>query len=316
MSNAVNPFAYSDDNKRYHTYNYYLRGRFGRKVSKVSLDLGLSCPNRDGTKGVGGCIFCSGARSGEFGGDPCESIESQFESVKSVIDGKWSGCLYIAYFQAGTNTYADCGFLKENFERALALPNVVGLSVATRCDCIDEQKADMLAYLSKRTYLVVELGLQTVHDDTALAINRCHTFGDFMKGYELLADRGINVCVHLIDGLPGEDRAMRQESARVVGTLSPHAVKLHLLHVLKGTKLAQIYQSGGYVPLDMEEYVNIVCDQLEVLPSKTVIERITGDGAKSELLAPMWSTNKFAVMNSIDKEMARRDSFQGKEYKV
>ncbi len=316
MSKKLSPFVYSDDNKRYHTYNYYLRGRFGRKVSKISLNLGLSCPNRDGTKGRGGCIFCSGARSGEFGGDPCESIESQFESVKNVLRGKWSDSLYIAYFQAGTNTYADCGFLKENFERALALPNVVGLSVATRCDCIDEQKADMLAYLSKRTYLVVELGLQTVHDDTALAINRCHTFGDFMKGYELLASRGINVCVHLIDGLPGEDRTMMQESARVVASLSPHAVKLHLLHVLKGTKLAQMYESGRYTPLGMEEYVSIVCDQMELLPPETVIERITGDGAKSELLAPMWSTNKFAVMNAIDKEMARRDSFQGKKYKV
>ncbi len=315
MSKVKNTFPYSDDNKRYHTYNYYLRGRFGRKVSKVSLDLGLSCPNRDGTKGTGGCIFCSAARSGEFGGDPCQSIESQFESVKSVLGGKWSGCLYIAYFQAGTNTYADCDFLKENFERALKLPGVVGLSVATRCDCIDGQKADMLAYLSEKTYLVVELGLQTVHDDTASLINRCHTFGDFMKGYELLASRGINVCVHLIDGLPGEDREKMKENARVVASLSPHAVKLHLLHVLKGTALAQMYESGRYEPLSMEEYVNIVCDQLELLPPETVIERITGDGAKSELLAPMWSTNKFAVMNAIDKEMARRGSWQGKKYK-
>lgn len=307
-----NPFAYSHDNKRYHTYNHYLRGRFGKKVSKISLNLGLSCPNRDGAKGIGGCIFCSRSLSGDFGGDPSQSIERQFEDIRLKMRGKWQESLYIAYFQAGTNTYADTAFLKKMFEKALTLDNVVGLSIATRADCIDEQKADMLAELSEKTYLVVELGLQTIHDSTARLINRCHTYRDFLQGYELLTKRGINVCIHLINGLPHEDRDMMFSTAREVGLLRPHAVKLHLLHVLKGTPLADMFLSGEYQPMEMDEYIDIVCGQLELFPPETVIERVTGDGAKADLLAPLWSLKKFCVMNGIDKELGRRNSFQGR----
>lgn len=308
----INPFELSDDNKRYQTYNYYLRRRFGKKVFKVSLNLGLGCPNRDGTKGFGGCIYCSEKLSGDFAGDPCDSIEQQYEAVRASMENKWQGGCCIAYFQAGTNTYADCGFLEDAFERALRLDGVVGLSIATRADCLDAQKADMLSRLAKKTYLVVELGLQTVFDETAAVINRCHSYEDFIRGYSLLADRGINICVHLIDGLPGETGDMMIRSARQVGLLHPHAVKLHLLHVLKGTKLYEMYKRGEVRPLELDEYVDIICRQLEVLPKETIIERITGDGRAESLAAPLWSLKKFCVMNEIDKEMFRRKTFQGR----
>ena len=306
-----NPFPYSDDNKRYLTYSAYLRRRFGEKVFKVPLNLGLSCPNRDGTKGIGGCIFCSGSLSGEFAGDPCKDLEKQFDEVRAVLHRKWQKALYIPYFQAGTNTYADSGFLRPIFERAAAFNGAVGLSVATRADCIDEGKADMLAEISKKTYLTVELGLQSVHDKTALLCNRCHTYEDFKKGFGLLTERGINVCVHIINGLPGEDREMMLETAKTVGAIHPHAVKIHLLHILKDTPLADMYERGEFRAMEQEEYVGLVCDQLEVIPQDVIIQRVTGDGARDELIAPLWSLRKISVMNDIDKELYRRKSCQG-----
>lgn len=307
-----NPFKYSSDNKRYRTFNHYLRERFGKKVFKVSLNLGLSCPNRDGSKGVGGCIYCSEKLSGDFGGNPCDTLEEQFCTVRDAMEKKWPGGSYIPYFQAGTNTYADTKFLKRAYEKALSFENVVGLSVATRADCITEQTADLLFDISKRTYLVVELGLQTMHDKTAKLINRCHDYEEFLKGYKLLRGRGINVCIHLIDGLPGETKEMMLETAKSVASLRPHAVKLHLLHIIEGTALHRLYEKGGVRPLELSEYVDIVCSQLELFPAETVIERVTGDGAADTLVAPLWSLKKLCVMNEIDKEMGRRNSYQGR----
>lgn len=306
-----NPFPFSCDNKRYRTYSHYLKDRFGKKVFKVSLNLGLSCPNRDGTKGRGGCIYCSDKLSGDFGGNPRDSLTKQFCEVRSAMEKKWQDSSCIPYFQAGTNTYADIEFLREAYETALSFDNCVGLAVATRADCITEEIADLLCGISKRTYLVVELGLQTIHDSTAALINRCHSFEDFLQGYRLLSDRGINVCIHLIDGLPDETKQMMVETARVVGRLYPHAVKLHLLHIIKGTRLCDMYESGGVTPLTLSEYVDIVCDQLELFPQETVIERVTGDGARDTLVAPLWSLKKLCVMNEIDKELGRRNSYQG-----
>ena len=308
---ADNPFEFSDDNKRYHTYNYYLRRRFGRKVMKIPLNVDLGCPNRDGTKGMGGCKFCSAYLSGEFAGDPCDDIRTQFESVKKKMNEKWADGLYIPYFQAGSNTYAPVEKLREMYETALSVENCAGLSIATRADCIDEQKAALLGELAQRTYLTVELGLQTVHDKTALAMNRCHTFADFLKGYDLLRKNGVNVCVHIIDGLPGETREMMLETARELSKLELHSIKIHLLHVLKNTELAKMYERGEFQTLEMQEYVDIVCDQIELLPKELIIQRVTGDGAKDELIAPLWSLKKFCVMNEIDKELGRRDSYQG-----
>lgn len=308
-------FPYSEDNKRYHSYSYYLKKRFGRKVYKVPLNIDLGCPNRDGSKGVGGCAFCSAKLSGNFAGDPGESIEAQFAAVRKVMEQKWADGLCIPYFQAGSNTYADTDTLRRMFETALKLENAVGLSIATRADCIDEEKAEMLGEIAKRTYLTVELGLQTVYDETAIAMNRCHTYGDFLHGYELLRTQGVNVCVHLINGLPKETHDMMRESARRIGELDIHAVKLHLLHILKGTPLAEQYEQGKFKAMEREEYVSVICDQLELLPPRIVIERLTGDGDRNELIAPLWSRDKRRVLNGIDMEMARRGTFQGSALK-
>lgn len=307
-----NPFPYSDDNKRYHTYNYYLRHKFGTKVFKIPLNIDLGCPNRDGTKGVGGCVFCSAKMSGDFAGDPHEDILTQYREIREKMSKKWSKGLCIPYFQAGSNTYADVETLRKMFYTALSFENTAGLSIATRADCINEEKADLLGELAEKTFLTVELGLQTIHDETALKMNRCHTFADFLKGYEMLRKRNVNVCAHIIDGLPGEDRDMMLETAKTLGQLDIQSIKIHLLHVLKGTVLAQMYERGEFRTLDMDEYVNIVCDQLELLPAEIVIQRVTGDGAKDDLVAPLWSLKKFCVMNEIDKEMGRRNSWQGK----
>ena len=305
-----NPFPYSDDNKRYHTYNYYLRHRFGKKVFKVPLNVDLGCPNRDGTKGIGGCAFCSAKLSGDFAGDPRDDIRTQFEEISAKMRTKWEDGLCIPYFQAGSNTYADIETLKAMYETALTLPNCAGLSIATRADCIDREKAKLLGEIAKRTYLTVELGLQTVHDETALRMNRCHTYADFLEGYRLLREKNVNVCVHLINGLPGETHEMMLETARTISELDIHAVKIHLLHILRGTKLGGLYEKGELTPMTQEDYVKVVCDQLEVLPPQFIIERVTGDGARSELLAPLWSLKKFSVMNDIDKELGRRNTCQ------
>lgn len=310
-SKFENPFKYSDDNKRYHTYNYYLKHRFGKKVFKVPLNVDLGCPNRDGTKGVGGCKFCSAKLSGDFAGDPGDDIITQFYQMTEKMSNKWKNGLFIPYFQAGSNTYGDIETLREMYYTALNLENTVGLSVATRADCIDEEKAEILGELAKKTYLTVELGLQTVHDKTALAMNRCHTFEDFMKGYELLRRNNVNVCVHIINGLPGESREMMLETARVLSGLDIHSIKIHLLHIIKGTQLAEMYKLGEFAAMEKEDYVNTVCDQIELLPETVTIARVTGDGAKADLIAPLWSLNKKSVMNAIDKELGRRNSYQG-----
>ena len=307
----MNRFEFSDDNKRYHTYNYYLKHRFGQKVFKVPLNVDLGCPNRDGTKGVGGCIFCSAKMSGDFAGNPWDDIETQFNQIRAKMHNKWQEGLYIPYFQAGSNTYSDVETLKRMYETALSFENVVGLSIATRADCITEEIAALLQDISKRTYLTVELGLQSVHDETARLCNRCHSYEDFLKGFEMLKSRGINVCVHIINGLPFESREMMIETAETVGRLGIHSIKIHLLHILKGTRLGEMYENGEFEALEMEDYVDIVCEQLERLPEDVIIQRVTGDGAKDDLIAPLWSLKKFCVMNEIDKKMARENLCQG-----
>lgn len=307
----MNDFIYSDDNKRYHTWNYHLRHKFGCKVMKIALNAGFTCPNIDGKKGYGGCIYCSESGSGDFAGNPADSIMQQFEDVRLRMHKKWQDGKYMPYFQAHTNTYAPASVLRERFEGVLRQPNVVGISIATRADCLDEDVVEYLCELKERTYLVVELGLQSVFDETGVKINRCHTYSEFLEGYNKLKAHGINICIHLIDGLPGETADMMIESARRVGELKPHCVKLHLLHILKGTVLAKQYEAGDITPLTKDEYVDIIVRQLEVIPQEIVIQRLTGDGARDALLAPMWSLKKFEVLNAIDKLMAERDTYQG-----
>jgi len=307
-------FIYSDDNKRYYTHNFYLRHKYGKKVFKVPINLNLTCPNRDGAKGVGGCTFCSGMLSGDFAGNPKESIKSQFDDVRQTLHKKWPDALYIPYFQAGSNTYGDIGFLREAFFSAAKFENAVGVNVATRADCISDECADMLLELSKVTNLEVELGLQTSSDVTAKRINRCHTFDEFLKGYDKLKSRDIDICIHIINGLPGESREDMLKTAETVAKLYPHGVKIHLLHVIKGTKICEEFLNGEFLEMTLLEYTETVCDQLEILPEDVVIERITGDGKKETLVSPLWSLKKFCVMNEIDKTMAKRNTFQGAKY--
>lgn len=307
-------FKYSDTNKRYHTQSYYLKHRFGCKVIKISLNGGFTCPNIDGTKGRGGCTYCSASGSGDFGGDPSKPLREQFAAVRGTLMRKWSSAKYIPYFQANTNTYAPLEKLRTLYEEALSFDDVVGLAISTRPDCISEDTAEYLGELSKRTYLTVELGLQTCHDDTAALINRCHTYEDFLRGYELLQKYNVNVCVHIINGLPYETHHMMLETVQRLAGLDIHSIKIHLLHIIKGTKMAQLYESGAFDAMTFEDYVNTVCDQLELLPPEVIIQRVTGDGDRDTLLAPRWSLDKKRVMNGIDMELARRDTFQGAKY--
>lgn len=315
----ISGFKYSDSNKRYHTQNYYFKQRFGCKVIKVSLNGGFTCPNIDGTKGTGGCTYCSAKGSGDFGGDPVKPLCEQYDDVRRLFNRKWKNdkkdnVLYIPYFQANTNTYAPLERLKDLYEEALSFEGAVGLAVSTRPDCITDETADYLAELSKRTYLTAELGLQTIHDVTAERINRCHTYADFLDGYEKLHSRGINVCVHIINGLPGETHHMMIETAKAVSKLDIHSIKIHLLHIIKGTVIAEQYENGEFDAMTFDDYINTVCDQIELLPPEVIIQRVTGDGDRETLIAPRWSLDKKSVMNGIDKEMARRNTVQGAKF--
>ena len=308
-----NPFPHSDTNKRYHTYTYYLKKRFGTKCVKLPIDAGLTCPNIDGKCATGGCIYCSGRGSGDFASDALLSVSEQIRKQKALLSQKWDTSRCIAYFQAHTNTYAPLSVLKPLYEEALAQDGVVGINIATRADCLEDEVVDYLAELAERTVLTLELGLQSVHDRTAVLINRGHSFADFCRGYERLrkASPKIRIGVHLILGLPGESDADMLESVRRVAEMRPDEVKLHLLHVLRGTELARIYEEGNYQPLERERYVRLVADALELLPPETVIGRLTGDGRAEDLLAPRWSRDKKSVLNDIDKLLYERDSFQG-----
>jgi len=298
--------------KRYHTFNEQLRERFGGKIVKVSLDAGFTCPNRDGTLGIGGCVYCSERGSGDFAGDQRLSIPEQFIQVKERMNKKWPNAQYIAYFQAYTNTYAPVKRLREVYEEALAEENVVGLSISTRPDCLPDEVLDYLEELNQRTYLWVELGLQSSHDRTMEWIGRGHDYAQFLKGLEQLRSRGIQVCAHIILGLPGETKAEMIETAQAVAKLPLEGIKIHLLHVLRGTPLAKIYEQEPFDLITKEAYVSLVVDILEILPPDMGIHRLTGDGPPEDLIGPLWSRKKWEVLNAIDAELERRDSWQGK----
>ena len=301
------------DGKRYYSLDSYFKNRYGSKVFKVSLNAGFTCPNIDGTKGFGGCTYCSSAGSGDFAGDPSESLERQFQSIVEVMHRKWKNVsLYMPYFQAHTNTYAPVARLKQVFEPFIGKEGVVGLDIATRSDALNDEVLEYLSSINKRTDLIVELGLQTVFDETGKRINRCMTYEEYLKGYMALKERGIKVCVHLINGLPGETPEMMLESAKQTAKLLPDFVKLHLLHVIKGTRLALEYERDEFETLLMETYIDIIIKQLEVFSPETVIARLTGDGKRSELEAPLWSLKKFEVLNAINHEMEIRNTFQGR----
>ncbi|HIX81243.1 MAG TPA: TIGR01212 family radical SAM protein [Candidatus Erysipelatoclostridium merdavium] len=307
----MNQFKYSNDNKRYHTFNYYLKNKYHCKVAKVGLNAGFTCPNRDGSKGVGGCIFCSDSGSGDFAGNVHDSLQTQFNQVSQILSNKWPGCKYIAYFQANTNTYGPVEKIKKCVEPFINKKDVVAISIATRPDCLNDDVLEYLKDVNSRCDLWVELGLQTIHDRTGLIINRCHSYQDFLDGLNKLRVLNINVCVHIINGLPYETPEMMLETAKTVGQLDIQAIKIHMLYIIENTKLHQLYLKKPFKILDREEYIKLVVEQLAYLPENIVIERLTGDGKIDDLIAPLWSVKKVTILNDIDKMMVAKDYYQG-----
>lgn len=309
----TNPFPFSDSNKRYHTFDYYLRRRYGGKCAVIPLDAGFTCPNVDGTKGTGGCIYCSERGSGDFAPPPDLPIVEQYGAGIAKISEKWSCVGFIPYLQAHSNTYAPPVLLAPLYELLPTLPGAVAVHIATRPDCLDSKIARLLRTLSNKIDLTVELGLQTISDKTAQRINRCHTFEEFRAGYELLRAEvpRARVCVHLIDGLPGEGRDEMLSSAKTVGQMGIDEVKIHLLHVLAGTPLAATFSRGEYTPMKESDYVAVVAEQLTLLPPSCVIGRLTGDGVPDQLIAPGWSRKKLAVLDAIDRLLYEKGWTQG-----
>ena len=305
-------FKYSNTNKRYYTLDYFYKQKFHCKIAKISLNAGFTCPNKDGTKGVGGCIYCSKLGSGDYAGSPKKSLTEQFNEIKTIMDRKWKDTKYIGYFQANSNTYAPVNVLRKKYEEILQIDGVVGLNIATRSDCITEECLDYLEELNQRTFLNIELGLQTIHEKTNLLINRKETLQEFETAVNKLRAKKINVIVHVINGLPYETKEDMLKTIRYVNKLDIQGIKIHMLHVIKDTKLAEMYAQEKFHILTREEYVDIVCDELELLREDIVIHRITGDPNPDELIEPKWLIKKFGVLNEIDKEMARRNSYQGK----
>ena len=307
----MNNFKYSNTNKRYHTLDYYYKNKFNKKIFKVSLNAGFSCPNIDGTKGTGGCIYCSKSGSGEFGGNKEDTLNKQFNTIKQLMLKKWPEAKYIAYFQARTNTYAPVEKLKKIYEEVLTYKDVVGINIATRPDCISNECLDYLEELNKKTYLTIELGLQSIKEETTILINRCHTLKCFENMVKKLRKRNIDVVVHIINGLPGETKEDMINTIKYLNTLDIQGIKIHMLSISKNTRLEKYFEESPFHVLTKEEYIDIVINQLEYLRPEIVIHRITGDPDPKELIEPKWLIKKFCVLNDIDKEMVKRDTYQG-----
>ena len=287
---------------RYTSLNSYLKERFGCKVYKLAVDGGFTCPNRDGTLGTGGCIFCSNGGSGEFAGDRRLSITRQLDEGKKLVSSKIKNGKYIAYFQAFTNTYAPAGVLREKYLEAIERPDIVALSIATRPDCLGDGVLEVIDEMNKIKPVFVELGLQSIHEKTAQYINRGYTLEVYDSAVEKLHKIGVNVVTHLIIGLPCETRDDILESVRYVCRVTD-GIKLQLLHVIEGTRLAEEYRAGRVKTLSLDEYADIIKDCVEIIPEHIVIHRLTGDGAKKDLIAPLWSADKKRVLNTINKKL-------------
>ncbi|MFB8591341.1 TIGR01212 family radical SAM protein [Enterococcus casseliflavus] len=311
----MNPFPYAEDkNKRYHSWNFALRQEFGEKIFKVPIDAGFDCPNRDGTVAKGGCTFCSVSGSGDMIVAPEAPLPEQFEKEIAMMHKKWPQVdKYIVYFQNFTNTHAPVAVIRERFEQVLTLPGVVGISIGTRPDCLPEDVVDYLAELNQRFYLWVELGLQTTFETTSNAINRAHDYQTYLDGVANLRKHNIRVCTHLINGLPGETIEMMQENVRrTIQDSDIQGIKLHLLHLMRNTRMLRDYHEGRLQLMRRDTYVSLICDQLEMIPPEIIIHRLTGDAPWDSLVGPMWSLKKWEVLNEIDQEMLRRNSYQGK----
>lgn len=303
------------DNKPYRSLNEYYREIFGRKTAKISLDGGFTCPNRDGTCGERGCLFCSAGGSGDFAENAALSITEQIENGKKQTSDKWKDPAYVAYFQAFTNTYAPVEELRRKYEEALSCDGVEGISIATRSDCLPEDVLDLLAELNQKTKLWVELGLQTSDEESAKRIRRGYPLSVFEKAVKDLAKWKIPVIVHVILGLPGENRETILNTIDCVNRLPVQGIKLQLLHVLSDSDLAKLYEAGNYTPLTKEEYIALVGDCIAHLREDIVIHRLTGDGDKNTLLAPLWSLRKRDVLNSLHKYLKENNIRQGMSVK-
>lgn len=310
-----NPFPYSDTNKRYHTAAYHLKHTFGAKIARIPLDGGFTCPNKDGRCGFGGCIFCAG---GSASLTARGEIEEQYARGRQVAYAKWTPGGYIPYLQANTSTYGDPQALRDLYRRCAALPGAVMLAIGTRADCLSDGVIDVLAEVSKEIPLLVELGMQTMHDETLAAVNRGYDHEAFLAGYARLdairKSSGVRIGLHILNGLPGEDEEMMLATAREAARLLPDEVKIHTLCVLRGTEMEAIHRRGEYDPMEMEAAVALTARQLTYLPPETVIGRIGADAPREQLIAPLWVRNKMAVENALDRYLYENDLWQGKEW--
>jgi hypothetical protein len=300
--------------KRYRTLSYELKKTFGEKIIKLSVNGGFTCPNRDGTKGYKGCIFCSESGGGDFAGSPDLSITQQIDDQINLLNKKWKSDRYIVYFGTYSNTYGDVDELRKKYYEALEHRNVIGLAIATRADCLSEEVILLLEEINNICYLWVEIGLQTVNQNTADLIRRGYDLILFEERFNRLKASNIKVVLHMILGLPGEKREEILETVDYISSIMPWGIKLHLLHIIKNTDLEVYYNMTGFKLLDMYDYVSLVCDSIERLPESIVIHRITGDGKKSDLVGPLWSLNKLQVLSEINREMFLRNSNQGCKY--
>ena len=304
------PLLWGD--KHYHSLDFYLKNTFGEKIYRLSLNAGMTCPNRDGKIDTRGCIFCSAGGSGDFASAKTQSITDQIASAKIRLQGKTSCQKFVAYFQAYTNTYAPISYLRTIFTEAINHPDIVALSIATRCDCLSNEVLDLLAELNRIKPVWIELGLQTIHKETLRFIRSGFTLSQFNEAVNALSERKLTAIVHLILGLPGETKDMMLESLSYICSLPISGVKLQLLHVLRHTDLAAIYEETPFSTFSLEEYCDFIIDCVEQIPPDIVIHRLTGDGPRSLLIAPLWSTDKKRVLNTIQKRFLERNTWQGK----
>ena len=296
----------------YYSFNTYLKERFGERVQKLPLEAGFTCPNRDGTLGTGGCIYCDAKGSGFGANDQYPDLTAQASAVMKRLSKRYKAHKFIAYFQAFCNTYAPCNTLKALYDQVVNLPGIVGLSVATRPDCLSPEVLALLAGYADRLNVWLELGLQTVHDATLARINRGHTYEEFLNGYQLARSYPLNICLHMIIGLPGEGRKEVLATSREVVRLKPEGLKIHSLYIHHGTELERLYRNGGFAPLLQHDFVQQACDVLEIIPAGMVIQRLTGDPDPRELIAPQWALQKHETLAMIENELLARGSRQGK----
>ncbi len=310
----MNDFKYSNTNKRYYTLDYYFKETFNHKVGRIPINGGFTCPNIDGTVGFGGCSFCSIKGSGDYAGYKTEDLLKQWDNGHEMMVKKWSDAKFIAYFQAFTNTYAPVSVLKEKFEVFVEKEDCLGISIGTRPDCLEDDVIEYLADLNKRTFLIVELGLQTMYDETSSLFNRGHDTACFIKAVDKLRKHDIKIVVHTINGLPGEDEEMMLDTIKFVSKLDIQGIKIHLLHVMSDTRLVQQLNNGFLTLMQRDDYISLVVKQLDYLREDIVVHRLTGDAPKELFIGPVWSRKKVTVLNDIDKLQKELNTYQGRLY--